>query len=159
MIDVEEKMRVYLILKNKTFNKTFNFFKTMIVLSTRKWATIKRTAQIVQPNVAKKAKLEAKIKELQEELDATDAAIMQFDSAIVSMTGYKSSDLIRRVVEPTSKTTEDGRLLTITKWVPTDIVVFDEEKNVYVVNDKTIEPTETPEVIENEINDCETENI
>lgn len=106
----------------------------MISLSTRKWATIKRTAQIVQPNVAKKAKLEAKIKELQEELRMTDDAIMQFDSAIIAMTGgYRSSDLIKRVVEPTSKTAEDGRILTVTKWIPTEIVEFDAEKNVYTI--------------------------
>lgn len=106
----------------------------MITLSTRKWAAIKRTAQIVQPNVAKKAKLEAKISELQEELKMTDAAIMQFDSAIVAMTGgYRSSDLITRVVEPTGKSAEDGRILTVTKWIPTDIVKFNADKNVYTV--------------------------
>lgn len=106
----------------------------MIELSTRKWATIKKTAQIVQPNVAKAEKLKAKIKELTEELELTDAAIMQWDGAIVNMTGFRSSDLIRRVVEPTGKTDGEGRVLTVTKWVPTEIVKFDEGKNVYIID-------------------------
>ena len=38
----------------------------MIELSTRKWAAIKKTAQIVQPNVSKAEKLKAKINELNE---------------------------------------------------------------------------------------------
>lgn len=106
----------------------------MIELSTRKWAAIKKTAQIVQPNVSKAEKLKAKIKELNEELEMTESAIMQWDGAIINMTGFRSSDLIKRVVEPTGKTDGDGRVLTVTKWVPSDIVKFDEERNVYCID-------------------------
>lgn len=106
----------------------------MIELSTRKWAAIKKTAQIVQPNVSKAEKLKAKINELNEELEMTESAIMQWDGAIINMTGFRSSDLIKRVVEPTGKTDGDGRTLTVTKWVPSDIVKFDEERNVYCID-------------------------
>jgi hypothetical protein len=110
----------------------------MIELSTRKWATIKKTAQIVQPNVAKQAKLIAKIKELQEELEVVTSAIDDWDNAIKKMTGYSSAMLVKRVVEPTDKTDKDGRVLSITKWVPSELVTFDEEKNTYYVADNTI---------------------
>ena len=106
----------------------------MIELSTRKWAAIKKTAQIVQPNVSKAEKLKAKINELNEELEMTESAIMQWDGAIINMTGFRSSDLIKRVVEQTGKTDGDGRTLTVTKWVPSDIVKFDEERNVYCID-------------------------
>lgn len=118
----------------------------MIELSTRKWAAIKKTAQIVQPNVSKAEKLKAKINELNEELEMTESAIMQWDGAIINMTGFRSSDLIKRVVEPTGKTDGDGRTLTVTKWVPSDIVKFDEERNVYcIVADTDVKPSEQTE--------------
>ena len=118
----------------------------MIELSTRKWAAIKKTAQIVQPNVSKAEKLKAKITELNEELEMTESAIMQWDGAIINMTGFRSSDLIKRVVEPTGKTDGDGRTLTVTKWVPSDIVKFDEERNVYcIVADTDVKPSEQAE--------------
>lgn len=105
----------------------------MIELSTRKWATIKKTAQIVQPNVAKKQRLEAQIANLQNQLAEANAAIAEWDGAIVRMTGYSSEQLIKRVVEPSGKVDANGKPLTITKWVPTELVSFNEETNTYVI--------------------------
>ena len=107
----------------------------MIELSTRKWATIKKTAQIVQPNVAKKQRLEAQIANLQNQLAEANAAIAEWDGAIVRMTGYSSEQLIKRVVEPSGKVDANGKPLTITKWVPTELVSFNEETNTYVIAD------------------------
>lgn len=107
----------------------------MIELSTRKWATIKKTAQIVQPNVAKKQRLEAQIADLQNQLAETNASIAEWDGAIVRMTGYSSEQLIKRVVEPSGKTDANGKPLTVTKWVPTELVSFNEETNTYVIAD------------------------
>ena len=107
----------------------------MIELSTRKWATIKKTAQIVQPNVAKKQRLEAQIADLQNQLAEANASIAEWDGAIVRMTGYSSEQLIKRVVEPSGKTDANGKPLTITKWVPTELVSFNEETNTYVIAD------------------------
>ena len=107
----------------------------MIELSTRKWATIKKTAQIVQPNVAKKQRLESQIANLQNQLAEANAAIAEWDGAIVRMTGYSSEQLIKRVVEPSGKIDANGKPLTITTWVPTEIVSFNEETNTYVIAD------------------------
>ena len=122
----------------------------MIELSTRKWATIKKTAQIVQPNVAKKQRLEAQIANLQNQLAEANAAIAEWDGAIVRMTGYSSEQLIKRVVEPSGKTDANGKPLTITKWVPTELVSFNEETNTYVIADiptasSDVEPSENAE--------------
>ena len=111
----------------------------MIELSTRKWATIKKTAQIVQPNVAKKQRLEAQIADLQNQLAEANASIAEWDGAIVRMTGYSSEQLIKRVVEPSGKTDANGKPLTITKWVPTELVSFNEETNTYVIADIPVE--------------------
>lgn len=105
----------------------------MIELSTRKWAVIKKTAQILQPNIAKKQKLENQIAKLREELETTKEQILQWDGAIVSMTGYSTEELIKRVVEPTDKLSADGKTFTITKWIPSDRVRFNEENNTYEI--------------------------
>lgn len=119
----------------------------MIELSTRKWATIKKTAQIVQPNVAKKQRLEAQIADLQNQLAEANAAIAEWDGAIVRMTGYSSEQLIKRVVEPSGKTDANGKPLTITKWVPTELVSFNAETNTYVIADMPVTP-DTPADVE-----------
>lgn len=119
----------------------------MIELSTRKWATIKKTAQIVQPNVAKKQRLEAQIADLQNQLAEANAAIAEWDGAIVRMTGYSSEQLIKRVVEPSGKTDANGKPLTITKWVPTELVSFNTETNTYVIADMPVTP-DTPANVE-----------
>ena len=119
----------------------------MIELSTRKWATIKKTAQIVQPNVAKKQRLEAQISDLQNQLAEANAAIAEWDGAIVRMTGYSSEQLIKRVVEPSGKVDANGKPLTTTKWIPTELVSFNEETNTYVIADIPVTP-DTPADVE-----------
>lgn len=119
----------------------------MIELSTRKWATIKKTAQIVQPNVAKKQRLEAQIADLQNQLAEANAAIAEWDGAIVRMTGYSSEQLIKRVVEPSGKVDANGKPLTTTKWVPTELVSFNAETNTYVIADMYVTP-DTPADVE-----------
>lgn len=105
----------------------------MIKLSTRKWATIKRTAQIVQPSVAKRVKLIEQIMQLQEELAEVDSSIAEWDGAVRRMTGYSSTDLIVRVIEPTGKVDAKGVPVKVTKWLPSPLVTFNEEENVYEI--------------------------
>lgn len=105
----------------------------MIKLSTRKWATIKKTAQIVQPSVAKRVKLIEQVMKLQEELAEVDASIAEWDGAVRRMTGYSSSDLVVRVIEPTGKVDAKGVPIKVTKWFPSPLVTFNEEENTYEI--------------------------
>ena len=116
-------------------------------LSTRQWATIKRTAQNVLPLIEKRKKLEKYVAEL----EAINAQIegMEYGTKILTG-GYTSEEIVKRVVsdyvDPTTgavKTDKDGRALKITKYVPnTDIVEFDAQANVYYVAPKPVETTE-----------------
>ena len=63
------------------------------------------------------------------------------------MTGYSSKQLIKRVVEPSSKVDANGKPLTITKWIPTELVSFNEETNTYVIADMPVTP-DTPADVE-----------
>lgn len=113
----------------------------MIELSTRKWATIKKTAQIVQPNVAKRTKLEEQIAKLVNELDEVNASIREWDGAVMRMTGgYSSSELITRVIEDTGKVDAKGQPVKVTKWVPTEVVNFNVDTNTYEIPDKSYTP-------------------
>jgi hypothetical protein len=116
-------------------------------LSTRQWATIKRTAQNVLPLIQKREKLQKYV----EELETINAQIEGMEYGTKALTGgYTSEEIVKRVVsdyiDPTTgvvKTDKDGRALKITKYVPnTDIVEFDAQANVYYVTPKPVETTE-----------------
>lgn len=116
-------------------------------LSTRQWATIKRTAQNVLPLIEKRKKLQKYV----EELEAINAQIegMEYGTKILTG-GYTSEEIVKRVVsdyvDPNTgeiKTDKDGRTLKITKYVPnTDVVEFDAQANVYYIAPKPVETTE-----------------
>ena len=91
-------------------------------LSTRQWATIKRTAQNVLPLIEKRKKLEKYVAEL----EAINAQIegMEYGTKILTG-GYTSEEIVKRVVsdyvDPTTgqvKTDKNGRALKITKYPP-----------------------------------------
>ena len=116
-------------------------------LSTRQWATIKRTAQNVFPLIEKRNKLQKYV----EELETINAQIEGMEYGTKALTGgYTSEEIVKKVVsdyvDPTTgavKTDKDGRALKITKYVPnTDIVEFDAQANVYYVTPKPVETTE-----------------
>ena len=116
-------------------------------LSTRQWATIKRTAQNVFPLIEKRNKLQKYV----EELETINAQIEGMEYGTKALTGgYTSEEIVKRVVsdyvDPTTgavKTDKEGRALKITKYVPnTDIVEFDAQGNVYYITPKPVETTE-----------------
>lgn len=81
-------------------------------------ATIKRTAQNVSLMVSKRNKLRKKIQELQEECDILEDTIEQYEAPIISMTnGYKTEDLVNKVIESTNTVGKDGKPIKITKYV------------------------------------------
>lgn len=81
-------------------------------------ATIKRTAQNVNPMVAKKARLKEQIVALQEEYDQLSMMQEQYEASIRTMTGgYGTEDLVTKVVETTNAVDKAGRPIKITKYV------------------------------------------
>ena len=95
-------------------------------------ATIKRTAQNVNPMVVKKTKLKEQIEALQAEYDQLSMMQEQYEASIKTMTGgYSTEDLVTKVVETTNAVDKAGRPIKITKYVlkypetviPTDMCV------------------------------------
>ena len=81
-------------------------------------ATIKRTAQSVNPMVSKKAKLKEQIDALQAEYDQLNTMQEQYEASIKTMTGgYGTEDLVEKVIETTSAVDKNGKPIKVTKYV------------------------------------------
>ncbi len=81
-------------------------------------ATIKRTAQSVNPMVSKRAKLMEQIVALQEEYDALTLMQEQYEASIKTMTGgYGTEDLVEKVIETTGSVDKTGKPVKVTKYV------------------------------------------
>ena len=81
-------------------------------------ATIKRTAQSVNPMVSKKAKIKEQIDALQAEYDQLNIMQEQYEASIKTMTGgYGTEDLVDKVIETTSAVDKNGKPIKVTKYV------------------------------------------
>ena len=105
-------------------------------ITTRQMAMIKRIAMNVNPLVVKKNKLISKINELTTEIAEINDAIEGNEMGIKSITGGLSSEvLITKTVTDSGKVDKNGNLIKVTKYEPnSDIVKWDENKKVYIVN-------------------------
>ena len=107
-------------------------------------ATIKRTAQSVNPMVSRKTKIKEQIDALQAEYDQLDTMQEQYEASIKTMTGgYGTEDLVEKVIETTSAVDKNGKPVKVTKYVlkyPDTIIP--------VLSDTIDEPMTDSEVLE-----------
>lgn len=81
-------------------------------------ATIKRTAQSVNPMVSRKAKIKEQMDALQAEYNQLDTMQEQYEASIKTMTGgYGTEDLVEKVVETTNAVDKNGKPIKVTKYV------------------------------------------
>lgn len=118
-------------------------------LTVRQMASIKRVAQNVNPLVTKKNKIISKLDELREEYDSVCNEINGHEMGVISLTGgFISEYLVEKRIEDTGKIDKEGKPIKVTKYEPrTDVVRFNQEKNVYEI--LLPEPVEFEEVAEN----------
>lgn len=79
-------------------------------------AQIKRTAMNVWPMVSKRNKLEEKVQEMRQEIEALQLSIDANEAAIKNLTGYSTEDLVTRTVTDTGKVDKKGQPIKITKY-------------------------------------------
>ena len=102
-------------------------------------ATLQRKALALKAEYdEKKDKLQKEFEKKAEKFrDAYDACYTQInalEAGICQVTGFHVSDLVKKVVEPTGKTDKEGRPLKETKYLPTDIVSYDDTTKEYVIS-------------------------
>ena len=105
-------------------------------ITTRQMAMIKRIAMNVNPLVVKKNKLISKINDLTVEIAEINDAIEGNEMGIKTITGGLSSEvLITKTVTDSGKVDKNGNPIKATKYEPNpDIVQWDENKKVYIIN-------------------------
>lgn len=79
-------------------------------------ARMKRTAQNVDGFLKQKNKLEAKKAEIDAQLKEVMEQIELTDAPTVAMTGYHTEDIIKKVVTPTDQVTKDGTVIKKTTF-------------------------------------------
>ena len=136
--------------------KRISFFEFQSVKSVAKAIDpkLREKATLQKKALALKEEMEAKQKKLQEELnekarkmkeefDKNDKQISLLEAGIVQTLGFRVSDLVRKVIEPTGKTDpKTGKPITVTKYLPTDIVKYDEQAKEYVITVPDEQPSE-----------------
>lgn len=111
--------------------------------------SVKSVAKAIDPKVREREKLEAQAKELAEKYKAVQAEISLYEAGVVKNIGFHVTDLVKKVIEPTGKTdAKTGKPIKITKYLPTDIVSYDETTKEYVI---TVEDTPAGESDDNSI--------
>ena len=116
-------------------------------ISYSQFQQVKSAAKMIDPNMRKIEALKKKIMPLVAEMKQYQALNDSLEAGIVSVIGFHVSDLVKKVIEPTGATDKFGKPIKVTKYLPTDIVSYDEQRKVYVIetaeNANTL-TTETP---------------
>lgn len=113
-------------------------------------ASLKRTAQNVQPLVRRKTKLLNQIEEMREELCSLQAQIDGYQIPIKEVTGgYTTEDLVKRVITETPKLDKDGKPVKMTQYVlkyPDTVIPMEEKRSdlgEHLIEQPSVEDTPT----------------
>jgi len=102
-------------------------------ISYTQFQSVKNVAKAVEPIMRKIRPIEEKIKALQEEIVGYQKMIEALEAGIVSMTGFHVDELVKKEVTVTGTDQKTGKPIKSVKFLPTDIVKYDEAKKQYVV--------------------------
>ena len=121
-------------------------------------ARMKRTAQNVEGFLKQKNKLEAKKAKIEAELAEINEQIELTDAPTVAMTGYHTEDIIKKVVTPTDQVDKNGNIIkkvtfefiypdTIVPPVTEEEIPVVERTTASCVEESSEETTETTETV------------
>lgn len=124
-------------------------------ISYSQFQQVKSAAKMIDPNMRKIEALKKKIMPLVEEMKGYQTQINALEEGIVKVIGFHVSELVKKVIEPTGATDKNGKPVMVTKYLPTDMVTYDEQKKQFVITfhdtETVIEETHTePAAEENE---------
>ena len=117
-------------------------------ISYQQFQQVKSAAKMINPLQCKLQPIEEKIKALAEEYKGYQTQIAALEEGIVKVVGFHVADLVKKVMVPTGAVDKNGNALKTAKYLPTDIVTYDEVKKQYVITapdeeDGTIVPPTT----------------
>lgn len=100
-------------------------------ISFDQFQSVKRVAQACNPLVVKRDKIREKIEKLQAEYNDYDTQVASLEAGIKQVIGFRVEELVKKVIEPGIDA--NGQPKKTTKYLPTDIVSYDEEKKQFVI--------------------------
>ena len=100
-------------------------------ISFDQFQSVKRVAQACNPLVVKRDKIKEKIEKLQAEYNDYDTQVASLEAGIKQVIGFRVEELVKKVIEPGIDA--NGQPKKTTKYLPTDIVSYDEDKKQYVI--------------------------
>ena len=106
-------------------------------ISYSQFQQVKSAAKMIDPNMRKIEALKKKIMPLVTEMKQYQALNDSLEEGIVKVIGFHVTDLVKKVIEPTGAIGKDGKPIKVTKYLPTDIVSYDEQRKVYVIDIET----------------------
>lgn len=102
-------------------------------ISYDEFMAVKRVAQAVNPLTVKRDKVADKIAQLQQEYNSYDTQISALEAGIKQIIGFRVDQLVKKVIETTDKTDKSGAPVKVTKYLPTDMVSYDNINKQYVI--------------------------
>lgn len=101
-------------------------------ISYSQFQSVKCVAKACDPLISKRAKLKEKIDKLTAEYDGCDTQIKSLEAGIVTVIGFPVNMLVKKVIEPGVDV--NGMPKKTTKYLPTDIVSYDEKHKQYIIS-------------------------
>ena len=101
-------------------------------ISYSQFQSVKCVAKACDPLISKRAKLKEKIDKLTAEYDGCDTQIKSLEAGIVTVIGFPVDMLVKKVIEPGVDV--NGMPKKTTKYLPTDIVSYDEKHKQYIIS-------------------------
>ena len=111
-------------------------------ISYSEFQSVKSVAKSCDPMITKRNKLKAKIEELAKEYKSCDDYISTLEAGVVKIIGFRVEELVKKVIEPGVDT--NGQPKKTTKYLPTDIVSYDEKHKQYVITIPNTNPESEP---------------
>lgn len=119
-------------------------------ISYSQFQSVKCVAKACDPLLSKRIKLKEKLDKLTKEYEDCNTQISSLEAGIISVIGFPVDKLVKKVIEPGIDV--NGLPKKTTKYLPTDIVSYDEKHKQYIisVNDETKEAVAKPQDIVDE---------
>lgn len=116
-------------------------------ISYSQFQSVKCVAKACDPLISKRSKLKEKLDKLAKEYEDCNTQIQSLEAGIVSVIGFPVDKLVKKVIEPGIDV--NGMPKKTTKYLPTDIVSYDEKHKQYIisVDDTPVTPTTPTEPI------------
>lgn len=103
-------------------------------ISYSQFQSVKCVAKACDPQITKRNSLKEKIEKLAQEYKDCVTQIDSLQAGIVAVIGVPVDALVKKVIEP--GVDANGKPKKTTKWLPTDIVSYDEKHKQYVITIK-----------------------